>query len=1130
MYPISDLTSFCRKTTGDVPPKLVGASTTVVGSKVYLYGGRLVAERRMVSDIYMFNLESFKWERLVQTAEEDIPQARYFHSADTWRNHLIIFGGMAIKPQSDNPEDLCVLNDVRLFDLTTKRWLSSSSTSGESSPASFIPNARYAHLSSVTADRLFIIGGQDLNNVWLDDVYIYDLLAKSWVQRRDYSRHCGTYRSVAVTAEMRVRLPQEEVGTSQSSSKLGPAGTRLRANASSTSNGTQPESLIHLAYAAPPTEEYPCDIFLFSNYNFTDVQRELEIFSPLSDNDFTVSDRSGAMTGSAFPPGLRFPTGAILGTHFIVAGTYLSQTYQSFSIWALDLVQMTWQRIDPGSPLANGSWFRSCLWPAANKFVVFGNRHGNLVEDYNRRLLSWDHVTCIDLEAFGIYQPPPLVLEIPAQEQGLAALEDGILADFEIICDDGRKVKCSRKLLEARWPWFKEHLSLFIRAAARTMETMPAIAQHLPLPELPGVSERQGLRLDPRFTPRSFHLSEPYPVTLALVQYFYTTALLTPLQHAPAVLSQLLLLATTYQLTHLQSLVTHAMHKALSSATSVGIYGVSTLCSCRSLQIRALRVVMAYSQKRPSGTRTRSDRDGPSGARHHDPSNGGGNNGPEGGGSADPSAAARPRGMSDASYLRGPSEGSGTSSNGVFRTASVKPPIKQSDSDVVTNRPTARARAMSDALLLSVSSASSSGGSDPAASGSPAQTRPVVSSAAKPKPNVIWLTRPVTTSSSQTRQPMALQIPSQERPLSPSTHEDICAIAAMMSPMSELADLSDEAERLHRQSPTDFNAHIHVADGGDPNQKLTAEFHLPSSSLPAPSSVCTDSSIYAGSDSDYVSDEFCDSATLSSGPAVFPAFHLPRTPQRTSNRDSDTPSLSSSTSHSSLSTPSLSRTSSTHRSVPVSPSSWSLATSVDVFPPGPLGPNHLDVISEGRTSEDQDLPHQFFDDEVTPPFTPAEPIEFNKEPYLLYESTTAEDIDIGGKFARDLDSSSTNPVSPQTAVPGTPLSRSDSPSLASQTRSPKSPHGGGAVLSRLFSKGEKKASKSEQDLRVHDLDASVSKLSLAKAEEKRKKVEAAKQWTAKSTPEKNRKASNRRHWDDSGMMSMFAGVAVRGGL
>jgi hypothetical protein len=54
MHSISDLTTFCRKTTGDVPSKLVvcllfpfrtqylltlgqGGSTTVVGSKMYLF-------------------------------------------------------------------------------------------------------------------------------------------------------------------------------------------------------------------------------------------------------------------------------------------------------------------------------------------------------------------------------------------------------------------------------------------------------------------------------------------------------------------------------------------------------------------------------------------------------------------------------------------------------------------------------------------------------------------------------------------------------------------------------------------------------------------------------------------------------------------------------------------------------------------------------------------------------------------------------------------------------------------------------------------------------------------------------------------------------------------------------------
>ena len=308
------------------------------------------------------------------------------------------------------------------------------------------------------------------------------------------------------------------------------------------------------------------------------------MFTPGPDGDFTITDRSNSMTGSSFPPGLRFPIGAILGTHFIIAGTYLSQTFQAFSVWTLDLVNMVWSRIDPGSALV-GSWFRTCLWPEANKFLIFGNRHGNLVEDYNRRLLSWDHVAVIDLEAFGIYRPPPLLLDIPMQEMGLAALEESVFADFEIVCDDGRKIPCSRKLLEERWPWFKEQRKLFIQSATRAIEAIPSSSSTAPLPELSS-ADQQEPRPDPRLTPRSFQLSEPYPITLALLQYLYSTALLTPLQHEPAVLSQLLLLSSTYDMPHLQSLVKHAMHRALTFATSVGIYGVSTLCNCRSLQIR----------------------------------------------------------------------------------------------------------------------------------------------------------------------------------------------------------------------------------------------------------------------------------------------------------------------------------------------------------------------------------------------------------------------------------------------------------------------------------------------------------------------------------------------------------------
>jgi hypothetical protein len=321
---------------------------------------------------------------------------------------------------------------------------------------------------------------------------------------------------------------------------------------------------------------------------FTDVKRELEVFSPLPDTDFTITDQSTAMTGTSLPPGLRFPSGAILGTHFIIAGTYLAHTYQSYSIWALDLLTMTWARIDPGNAVASGSWFRGCLWAEANKFVIFGNRNGNLVEDYNRRLLSWDHVAVIDLESFGIYQPPALQLDIPMQEFGLSALEEGVLADFEVICDDGRKVKCSRKTLEDRWPWFKDQRIKFLDRARQAIDILPSSSMDVGLPDLPGAPDSSESRPDPRLTPRAFNLSEPYPITLALMQYFYSLALITPLQHAPAVLSQLLVLSNTYQMAHLESLVKHAMHRALSNSTSVGVYEVATLCSCRSLQIRCV--------------------------------------------------------------------------------------------------------------------------------------------------------------------------------------------------------------------------------------------------------------------------------------------------------------------------------------------------------------------------------------------------------------------------------------------------------------------------------------------------------------------------------------------------------------
>lgn len=184
---------------------------------------------------------------------------------------------MGHKPDSSVADDLCVLNDVRYFDLTTRRWLPAagkSTLNGNSRTDlqnAFVPRARYAHLSSVTANRLFVIGGQDLNNLWLDDVCVFDLVSHVWIHRREYPRHSGTYRSVAVSADLRVRFPSEEAKSAvHKTSSIGPLGSRFKVEkrpSSSKGDYTSTEKLIHLPYSAEPTDDFPNDIYLYSNYN-----------------------------------------------------------------------------------------------------------------------------------------------------------------------------------------------------------------------------------------------------------------------------------------------------------------------------------------------------------------------------------------------------------------------------------------------------------------------------------------------------------------------------------------------------------------------------------------------------------------------------------------------------------------------------------------------------------------------------------------------------------------------------------------------------------------------------------------------------------------------------------------------
>jgi hypothetical protein len=656
----------------------------------------------MVNDMYELNLLSLQWTKISGTstdepenvkasssssalAEQALPQARYFHSCNLWNHKLVIFGGMGYVDGSDT--DLGVLDEVVVFDLSTKTWdLNFTAATTTSAQASLMPQARYAHLSSATADALVIIGGQDMSNRYVEEINVFDLQSRRWTTRQAYDKQRGSYRSLAV----------EPLGMVEECNPMSDSESETSSKDINTSDASQdrPHPLLSatnicmLPVSSNPIEANgkakPSPIYVYTNYNFTDVRREMEVIRLPSgsqhQSSVDIEDTSDSMTGSSLPPGLRFPTGAVLGVHLLISGTYLANTSQTFALWALHLPTMTWTRLDVGPLLSTGSWNRGILWHSQNRKIIFGHRDRELVADYNHRQTNWNHVLTIELEAWGITQPPKKEVSLPSIRLGLeklasstigsysAALASGLgkiddetgdpllcfggRGDFEIICSDGMRLGCDRIILERRWPWFASKMREYQRKAtsltkngtATKRSSRPSTGEQLSA--LLEVDERSGQKarlsaalfsanVDPRITPRQLHMTEPSPVVLALLIFFYTRCICTQLQRHPAVVAALLIVSKVYEMKDLEIWTKHAAHVVMSvdlappsvtttsntslPATSttvrpsnvsnsgnlpilerhrlaVALYEAATMSGFEALQIRALRTVMSIAK------------------------------------------------------------------------------------------------------------------------------------------------------------------------------------------------------------------------------------------------------------------------------------------------------------------------------------------------------------------------------------------------------------------------------------------------------------------------------------------------------------------------------------------------------
>ncbi|GAB1728529.1 hypothetical protein NU195Hw_g7079t1 [Hortaea werneckii] len=630
---LSGLVCNVHRTTGREPHPLVGATTTVLGDKLYVFGGRRLSrtKQQLTSNLYELDLIRRHWTKL--EVKGDIPPPRYFHSVcplgDT---KLVCYGGMSPAQtqatESDGQPEVIVMSDIYIYDVPSRTWTKINTAES--------PQGRYAHCAAILPSaavfasssaptsamhhnpsgndpnagqlgvaldgaggaEMVVVGGQDSSNHYIEQVSVFNLRSLKWTGTNGMGRSCGAYRSVVTPL------------TTMSASQIG-AGPHAPKDLDEDEDDSAP-----IGSGAP--------MLVYSNYNFLDVKLELQV--RLTDGSLTEKH----MHSGVSPPGLRFPNGGVIDNHFVVSGTFLTSSKQEYALWALDLRTLTWSRIDAGGSIfSQGSWNRGVLWNRRNSFVILGNRKRNLVDDYNNRRINFSNMCVVELEAFGLYDNPRRCeptssyvsasgnvpqshydataagrrLAAAAEDLGTLSLTFRELADMDFLATDGTRIPVNSRLIARRWgrhfiELLKESAAATSDAVTETSTLRPGAGSHpsrnSSITITPSVtsgattltnnshSEMPDARGNPPSArSRLFYLPHTAMTLQALLHFLYTSTLPMPSSPlaTPQVYCSLLQLARPYRVDGLLEAVIQRLHESLDGRNAAAIFNAAAMAA-----------------------------------------------------------------------------------------------------------------------------------------------------------------------------------------------------------------------------------------------------------------------------------------------------------------------------------------------------------------------------------------------------------------------------------------------------------------------------------------------------------------------------------------------------------------------
>jgi leucine-zipper-like transcriptional regulator 1 len=623
---------------------------------VYLMGGkRLDPPSQIFNNVWMLDLSTLVWS-MVFSAEETakstegviIPEPRYFHTASNHRNEsIIVFGGLS--PASEEGGRERCLDDLAIFDLTKREWRIPKFPDGLQ-----VPPKRYAHVATISRDRLVIVGGELRSNGMksspenLLDLHVFDIPTETWVHSRAFGTqedHIGYYRSVMATApyhptnypisnrEEEDRLLDtadtlyQQIPASKLSSEPSSPVTGFRSRSGSLENPVSPTEERRPSRgnlnAIPETDTADSEPYIYIYSTRQRSAREIsrlliKVHSPQSDN-FAIDDLSGRLPQRGGNLPLKFPYGDIIGDWLLYCGTIPNQKPvdvpgrprpttppplkpAAFHILALHIPTQQFKIIDVGSVFLSGSWNRGIVWAKNNSFVVFGNVGLDMNTDYSMRRSNFNHVVIVDLEVFGIYNPPKITTPPFARDLALNMLARKEYSDMDIVTKDNARIPVNSRILAHRWPMFNEVLNACVTGNPFAVDQgrRPSV-QSLLTPQ----NQHPGLPISER--PRVLYLPLKQEHAMAFLSYLFMESLPSGLD-VPT-LCALLVLSKRYapDLERLSELAADVLHRQLTEANAWQIIEAAALAGRTGLQVQAMLVMRTAADLKAQAQRRREE-------------------------------------------------------------------------------------------------------------------------------------------------------------------------------------------------------------------------------------------------------------------------------------------------------------------------------------------------------------------------------------------------------------------------------------------------------------------------------------------------------------------------------------------